>query len=78
MKNYTKYLPIVIALCALADTQFEMLKSIGLNEVLINWIKLLGLLLSVFLPSIQEAFPNLQKRNTSPVNPKVPPTKAPR
>lgn len=78
MKNYTKYLPIVIALCALADTQFEMLKSIGLNEVLINWIKLFGLLLSVFLPSIQEAFPNVQKRNTSPVPGKTPPSKLPR
>jgi hypothetical protein len=79
MRNYIKFLPIVIALCALADTQFEMLKGIGLSEVLINWIKFLGLVLSVFLPSIQELFnEEVRLKNTDPKNPKVPPTKAPR
>jgi hypothetical protein len=74
MRNYIKFLPIVIALCALADTQFEMLKGIGLSEVLINWIKFLGLVLSVFLPSIQELFNDeIRLKNTNPVNPKVPP-----
>lgn len=78
MKKLIKFLPIVIALTALADTQFEMLKGIGLSAVLINWIKLLGLLLSVFLPSLHEAFPNVQKRNTDPKNPQTPTTKPPR
>jgi hypothetical protein len=76
MKKLIKYLPLVIALCAIADTQFEMLKGIGMNEALINWIKLLGLLLSIFLPSIKEMFNDgLSLRNTDPVKPKVPPTK---
>lgn len=74
MRNYIKFLPIVIALCALADTQFEMLKGIGLSEVLINWIKFLGLVLSVFLPSIQELFNDeVRLKTLDPKNPKVPP-----
>lgn len=79
MKKLIKYLPLIIAVCAIADTQFEMLKSIGMNEVLINWIKLLGLLLSVFLPSIKEIFNDgLSLRNTDPKPTKVPPTRPPR
>lgn len=79
MRNYIKFLPIVIALCALADTQFEMLKGIGLSEVLINWIKFLGLVLSVFLPSIQELFNDgVRLKNTSPVPTTTPNKKPPR
>jgi hypothetical protein len=43
---------LVIALTAIADTQMEVLKGIGLNSVIINYIKLFGLIISVFLPSI--------------------------
>lgn len=78
--NLMKFLPIVVALTAIADTQFEMLVSIGLNETLVNWVKLFGLLLAIFTPSIQELWkedePTL--RNTDPVNPKTPKTKPPR
>lgn len=56
MKKVTKYLPLVIALCAIADTQFDLLLSIGLDQLLINYIKLLGLILAIFLPSINELF----------------------
>jgi hypothetical protein len=78
MKKLIKYLPLVIAVCAIADTQFEMLKGIGMNEALINWIKLLGLLLSIFLPSIKEMFNDgLSLRNTDPMKP-INPNKPPR
>jgi hypothetical protein len=76
MKKLIKYLPLVIAVCAIADTQFEMLKGIGMNETLINWIKLLGLLLTIFLPSIKEMFNDgLSLRNTDPINPNRPTTR---
>jgi hypothetical protein len=79
MKKLIKYLPLVIAVCAIADTQFEMLKGIGMNETLINWIKLFGLLLSIFLPSIKEMFNDgLSLRNTDPVKPTAPHKKPPR
>lgn len=47
-----KVIGIVIALSALADTHFELLKSIGFSIVLINWIKFLGLVLALLLPSV--------------------------
>ena len=79
MKKLIKYLPLIIAVCAIADTRFEVLKGIGMNEVLINWIKLLGLLLSVFLPSIKEMFNDgLSLRNTDPTKPVAPNKKPPR
>lgn len=56
MKKITKYLPLIIALCAIADTQFDLLISIGLSQDLVNYIKLLGLVLAIFLPSINEMF----------------------
>jgi hypothetical protein len=56
MQKITKYLPLVIALCAIADTQFDLLLSIGLDATLINYIKLLGLILAIFLPSIDSLF----------------------
>ena len=79
MKKLIKFLPLIIAICAIADTRFEVLKGIGMNEVLINWIKLLGLLLSVFLPSIKEMFNDgLSLRNTDPTKPVAPNKKPPR
>ena len=77
MNKLMKFLPIVVALTALADTQFEMLVSIGLNETLVNWIKLLGLLLAIFMPSIQELWKKEETvlKNTSPVPEKKPTTK---
>jgi len=56
MQKITKYLPLVIALSAIADTQFDLLLNIGLDANLINYIKLLGLILTVFLPSINDLF----------------------
>jgi len=52
MKQIIKYLPLVITLSAIADTQFELLVSIGLKENVVNYIKLLGLILTAFMPSI--------------------------
>ena len=81
MKKLIKLLPLIIALTAIADTQMQVLKGIGMNEVLINYIKLIGLIISVFLPSINELLKNQVMpgtRNTSPLPPKTPPTKPPR
>lgn len=54
MKNalLLKIFGILIALSALADTQLELLKSIGLSDGVINGLKLLGLVIALFLPSV--------------------------
>lgn len=46
----------MIALTALADTHLEVLKGVGLTDVAINYIKLLGLVIALFMPSIQSVF----------------------
>lgn len=51
-----KYAPLFIALTALADTQFDLLIQLGLSATAIAWIKLLGLLTALFLPSVKESF----------------------
>ena len=56
MKTLKKLLPILIALTAIADTHFELLKSVGLSEAAINLIKLIGLGLTLFLPEVQTSF----------------------
>ena len=57
MKNaFLKYAPLFIALTALADTQFDLLLQIGLTETSIAWVKLLGLLTALFLPSVKDTF----------------------
>ena len=49
-----KIIGIVIGLTALADTQFELLQSIGLSNVMIGYIKLFGLILALILPSVSD------------------------
>ena len=69
MKNIIKYLPLVISVCAIADTQFDLLIQLGLTATAIAWIKLLGLLTALFLPSVKETF-NLSAReleNSDPI-----------
>ncbi len=81
MKKLIKLLPLIIALTAIADTQMQVLKGIGMNEVLINYIKLIGLIISVFLPSINELLKNETMpgtRNTNPTKPTAPVKKPPR
>ena len=71
-----KYAPLFIALTALADTQFQLLIQLGLTATAIAWIKLLGLLTALFLPSVKQSF----KReigiesydNTNPIKTDVP------
>jgi hypothetical protein len=70
-KLLIKYAPILIALTALADTQMELLSSIGLSDTAIAWIKLLGLLLALFLPSVKETFKR-ELDNSDPQNPNYP------
>jgi hypothetical protein len=78
MNKLVKFLPILVALTAIADTNFQMLVSIGLHETLVNWIKLIGLLLAIFMPSIQELWKEdiIRLKNTDPV-PTTHPSKKP-
>ena len=63
-----KYAPLFIALTALADTQFDLLIQLGLTATAIAWIKLLGLLTALFLPSVKESFSLSAKGdNTNPI-----------
>lgn len=69
-----KYAPLFIALTALADTQFDLLIQLGLTATVIAWIKLLGLLTALFLPSVKESF-NLSAReleNSDPIVTNIP------
>jgi hypothetical protein len=71
-----KYAPILIALTALADTQMQLLSDIGLSNTAIAWIKLLGLLIALFLPSVSKKV-NMMARevdadNLDPFNTNVP------
>jgi hypothetical protein len=69
-----KYAPILIALTALADTQFEVLLQIGLTSTAIAWIKLVGLLLALYLPSVSKKV-NMMARevdNSDPINTNIP------
>jgi hypothetical protein len=69
-----KYAPILIALTALADTQMELLSQIGLSDTAIAWIKLSGLLLALFLPSVKESFKPMKREleNSDPFNTNIP------
>jgi len=80
MNKLVKFLPILVALTAIADTNFQMLVSIGLHETLVNWIKLIGLLLAIFMPSIQELWKEdiVRLKNTSPTPSGKPTIKPPR
>lgn len=69
-----KYLPLLIAVTAIADTNFDLLLQIGLTATAIAWVKLLGLLLALFLPSVKQSFSETAREldNTDPMLPKVP------
>jgi hypothetical protein len=75
-KTFLKWLPILIGITALADTQFDLLISIGVPKNYIDIIRLLGLVLALFTPSIQNNFSNRQSfsDNTDPM-PNGTPTK---
>lgn len=73
-----KYAPLFIALTALADTQFDLLIQIGFTETSIGWIKLLGLLTALFLPSVSKKVNSMAREvdvdldNSDPQNPVKP------
>ena len=69
-----KYAPLFIALTALADTQFDLLIQLGLTATAIAWIKLLGLLTALFLPSVKETF-SLSARELENTDPVIQPPK---
>jgi hypothetical protein len=47
-----KILGVLIALSALADTHFELLKSVGIPQNIVDWLKLVGLIIALVLPSL--------------------------
>lgn len=47
---------LLIVLTGFVDTKFDLLQQVGLSLVTINWIKLVGLVLSVALPSVVPLF----------------------
>ncbi|TDW46583.1 hypothetical protein EV144_106255 [Flavobacterium sp. 270] len=47
---------LLIVLTGFVDTKFDLLQQVGLSLVTINWIKLVGLVLSAALPSIASLF----------------------
>lgn len=49
-------MPILIGLTAFADTNLELLKSIGLSDLSIDWIKFIGIVAALFLPAIPSIF----------------------
>ncbi|TDW46580.1 hypothetical protein EV144_106252 [Flavobacterium sp. 270] len=59
--NKSKFALIVsllIVLTGFVDTKFDLLQQVGLSLVTINWIKLVGLVLSAALPSATPFFSN--------------------
>ena len=72
MNKFLKLLPILIGITALADTKFELLLQVGLTETAIAWIKLLGLILALFLPSVNSLFAKDGLDNTDPFNTNIP------
>jgi hypothetical protein len=68
-KKILKWLPILIGITAIADTQFELLISIGVPKNYIDIIRLLGLILALFTPSVQNNFSKRQSfsDNTDPM-----------
>ncbi|WP_264530868.1 hypothetical protein [Flavobacterium sp. N502540] len=49
---------LLIVLTSFIDTKFDLLQDAGLTEIVINRIKLIGLVLSASLPSISNLFSN--------------------
>lgn len=68
-KLIIKYLPLLIAFTAITDTNFDLLLQIGLTATAIAWIKLLGLLLALFLPSVKQSFSETAREleNSDPI-----------
>ena len=71
MQKISKYLPFVIAVCAIADTSFDVLVGIGLNPTLINYIKLIGLLTSVLMPILTKISEEEEIQVPVPTNPLI-------
>ena len=69
-----KYLPLLIAVTAIADTNFDLLLQIGLTATAIAWVKLIGLLLALFLPSVKQSFSETAREldNTDPIKTNIP------
>lgn len=69
-KIIEKYLPILIAITAIADTKFDLLLSIGFSEPFIGIIKLIGLVAAIVLPAVK--LDNFKLGITDPQNPNKP------
>jgi hypothetical protein len=55
-KKIAVLVSLLIVLTGFIDTKFDLLQDAGLSLMMINRIKLIGLILSASLPSISELF----------------------
>jgi hypothetical protein len=55
-KKIAVFVSLLIVLTGFIDTKFDLLQDAGLSLMMINRIKLIGLILSASLPSISELF----------------------
>lgn len=47
-----KIMPLIVLLMAFIDTNYSLLQSVGIPTKYIDWIKLVGLLLVAYMPSL--------------------------
>jgi hypothetical protein len=55
-KKIAVLVSLLIVLTGFVDTKFDLLQDAGLSLVMINRIKLIGLILSAILPSVSSLF----------------------
>lgn len=51
-KFLAKITSIIILVSAFVDTNLEVLHGIGLDDLTINWIKMIGLVIAAILPGL--------------------------
>jgi len=51
-KFLAKVTSIIILVSAFIDTNLDVLHGIGLEDILINWIKMIGLVIAAVLPGL--------------------------
>jgi hypothetical membrane protein len=61
-KKLLAVLAVLVVIFAFFDANFQLLKDLGITNVQANWIKLIGLILTSLLPSINNLF---KKDNTA-------------
>lgn len=52
MKLFLRVLSALIIVGALIDTNVELVKSLGFPDWAVNWVKLIGIFVTAFMPSL--------------------------